>query len=92
MKKLFVAFALMVLIGLSKLSAQQPSRSASISGFIQDKNSEKPIEFATVSLRNEKDSSLITGTISDIDGAFTIPVRGPGKFYIEVDFMGVYQN
>lgn len=60
----------------------------SITGRILDAQSGQPIEYANVVLFGGKDSSQLTGAVSDPQGRFTItPVR-PGRYYIDVSFMG----
>ncbi|WP_370086540.1 TonB-dependent receptor domain-containing protein [Ekhidna sp.] len=46
-----------------------------------------PVEFATVSIFNEADSTLVTGGLSDVQGVFNVPVK-PGEYYIRIQFMG----
>ena len=44
----------------------------SIQGTITDLDNECPISYATVSLHNAKDSTLVTGTVSNNQGYFKI--------------------
>ena len=53
---------------------------------IQD-GTDTPIEFATVSIFKEGDSTLVTGGLTDAKGAFDVPVK-PGKYYLRAQFMG----
>jgi len=46
-----------------------------------------PVEFATVSIFKERDSTLVTGGLTDIKGAFDIPVK-PGNYFLKAQFMG----
>ena len=63
---------------------------AEIKGFVIDIETDGPLEYATVSLFNAQDSTLVTGVITDMQGAFTLNTK-PGKYYILVQFMG-YQT
>ena len=63
---------------------------AEIKGFVIDIETDGPLEYATVSLFNSQDSTLVTGVITDMQGAFSLKTI-PGKYYIVVQFMG-YQN
>lgn len=58
-----------------------------IKGKLIQKGTDSPVEFATVSIFNEADSSLVTGGLTDVEGAFNIPVK-PGNYYLRVQFMG----
>src|SRR5690606_786287 len=55
------------------------SQSISIKGRILDKETSEPIPFATFSLY-ATDSTLITGGIADMNGAFEISTK-PGSYY-----------
>ena len=59
-----------------------------IYGSVIDKQSEVPIEYANVILHRVKDSSLVTGGITDKKGRFVIDKVPPGNFYLKVQFIG----
>ncbi len=61
-----------------------------IGKIIEDKT-EATIPYATVALYNKIDSSLVTGTISDDNGNFTISKVEQGDYYLKLSFMG-YQD
>lgn len=58
-----------------------------IKGQLIEEGSGQPVEFATVSIFSERDSSLVTGGLTDVDGKFVIDSK-PGKLYMVVQFMG----
>jgi outer membrane receptor protein involved in Fe transport len=60
----------------------------SISGSIQDKASKAPMEYCTISLINAGDNSLVTGMVSDLSGNFTLDKLKPGKYSLEISFIG----
>ncbi|MEC8635841.1 MAG: TonB-dependent receptor, partial [Bacteroidota bacterium] len=60
-----------------------------ISGIILDKNTNIPIEYATIILK--KDDKILEGAISKPDGSFLLPITANGNFNIEVSFLG-YQT
>ncbi len=53
--------------------------------------SNKPLEFATVSLHSHRDSSLINGGYTNEKGEFRMENR-PGRFYLIVDFLSYTQK
>lgn len=59
-----------IFIGLPALSGGQ----AIISGTVVDENSQ-PLPYANVILLSQKDSSIITGTVTGENGAFTVEGR-----------------
>jgi len=69
-----------------KLSAQKPS--VTISGTTKDKASDEVLSFVTVVLKKASDSTLVTGTISNENGLFTIADVKPGEYLLEVSFVG----
>ena len=77
MKKLLLFFAL--LCATSTLFSQ--SYSFSISGKITDKNTQKAVEAATIHIENVKDSTVISYTISDEKGDFSLKGK---SFYKDV--------
>ena len=77
------AFGLLILFSSIATFGQ-----ASISGQLIDSTDGAPLGFASVSLYAEEDSALISGTISQHDGLFTIPNLSPGSYYLKAQFMG----
>lgn len=60
------------------------------SGQLLDESTTEPLEFATVSVFNPVDSTLVKGTITDTEGKFKLFVR-PGTYYAELQFI-TYQK
>ena len=58
-----------------------------ISGIIKD-NFDKPIEYATVSLFNALDSTMVSGKITDKNGEFEIDKPSIGNYYLKYSFVG----
>ncbi len=93
MRKLLIVWALVLCA--SQLFAQisnntnRPSRgqggppSLEIKGRVLDEDSDQPLAYATISLYTMRDSSLVTGAITDDTGAFSIKSR-PGRFHVNI--------
>ncbi len=78
-KALLFSFPLFFFISVS-------GQNATVSGFVFDKDKNIPIEYATISVFKSSDSSLISGGISEVGGAFNIEtIRTPS--YIIVEFL-----
>ena len=58
-----------------------------IKGKIIDMETDGPLEYATVSLFNSQDSTLVTGVITDSKGNFSLKAK-PGKYYVVLQFIG----
>lgn len=59
----------------------------SMAGRIVDGETGKSLEYATVVLLRLSDSSVVTGTVSDSKGAFTLEA-GTGQYLLRVQFLG----
>jgi outer membrane receptor protein involved in Fe transport len=67
---------------------QDGTKDGVVKGIIKSEQSGLNISYATITLYTQKDSTLITGTVSKDDGSFEINEVPYGKFYIVVDFIG----
>ncbi|MBN2595398.1 MAG: TonB-dependent receptor [Marinifilaceae bacterium] len=59
-----------------------------VKGIVMDNAMDIPVEYATVSVYSMADSSLIDGTITDEKGAFELTKLKPGKYFVEITFIG----
>src|SRR5210317_1248512 len=60
----------------------------SIRGTILDQENGEPMEYVSVAIFTEHDQELITGTITELNGAFNIKNLEKGHYYLEVSFIG----
>ena len=58
-----------------------------ISGKIIDEN-EEPLEYANIIIYSLRDSSLVTGGITNVGGEFSIDEVPFGRYYLEANFIG----
>ena len=90
MYKIIKYLALLVLtISVYQLMAQSKSEAKvnkDISGFILDKSTQNPVEFATVSVFQISDLSFVGGAISDYKGRFNLALS-PGKYELQIQFL-----
>ena len=75
------------LVGTTFLSFSQNSKEITITGNVFDKTTNQPLEYATVAFVNKAENRIETGGITDIDGAFSIPIPS-GTYDITVEFIG----
>lgn len=86
MLKYGIITAILVFLSIHHTIGQQPS--FSIKGKIIDEATSEPLQFATVSLKKMRDSSLVTGAITTAGGEFRLDNLGPGGYMLEVAFIG----
>lgn len=90
MKKITSLFILLTLLVSSyTINATEIEAPAEpeIKGKIIDMETDGPLEYATVSLFNSQDSTLVTGVITDSKGNFSLKAK-PGKYYVVLQFIG----
>ncbi len=94
----FSSLLICLLITLTFYSQDRPPRNGmrkgerpaigKLSGILIDQESNKPIEFATVTLKSKRDSSLGGGAISNGKGEFVIEKIKIGRYFAQVSFIG----
>lgn len=57
-------------------------------GQVIDSLTGQPLEYATVALQSMRDSSIISGGITDADGKFELEIPSKGKFLLTINFIG----
>lgn len=60
---------------------------AQIAGRVVDQHNQMPIEYGSVALFATKDSSLVSGTITDASGRFELKDPAIGNYYLRVQFI-----
>ena len=90
MKRYYFSFALFLLIAVSLSAQQRPDvlKIGKITGQIIDSQTNNPLEYATIAIFRERDSTLVTGTITNQNGNFQITDIPVGKYYAKIDFLG----
>ncbi|MEM7551903.1 MAG: outer membrane beta-barrel family protein [Bacteroidota bacterium] len=57
-------------------------------GAVINNENNQPVEFATIGIFNQADSSLVTGNVTNAEGRFRIPIEKPGIYYTKIEFIG----
>ena len=91
MKNLITIISLFFLIASGSLSAQVrqgdgQGPSVLIKGKISDFSTNAPLNYATIGLFNQSDSTLVDGGVSDEAGIFLLRVA-PGTYYASIQFV-----
>ncbi len=83
MKKVyFTLFAILI------LSQSIFAQSASIKGLIFNYQNKQPIEYASIALLNAKDSTVVSGVVSQQNGLFSLTKINAGNYIVKVFFVG----
>ncbi len=85
-KKYTLLIILLAMISIPLSLLAQPSQGM-VKGKIVDIDSQAPLEYATITIFSQKDSSIITGDISDEKGVFSIKTT-PGIHFAKIEFIG----
>lgn len=67
--------------------AQSGGSKGLVSGTVIDNDDNSPVMQATVQILAVRDSSMVTGDVTNNDGRFALSVR-PGKYLLKVSFVG----
>ena len=67
---------------------QSTPANGQITGYVLEQKSKEPLEFANITIYSAKDSSIVTGSITDAKGYFKITGVRYGKFFLKVSFIG----
>lgn len=67
------------------------SQTVSIKGSVFDDATKEGIELASIRVLNERDSSYVTGAVTNESGKFSVPVK-PGKYLVHISFLGYLEQ
>lgn len=81
----------MVIFFSFTVKAQQKTSISHIRGYIKDAKL-SPIDYATVSLLNAQDSSVVTVAFADDQGLYEFKEVKPGNYFISANTMGYEEN
>lgn len=76
----------MLLLLVANLRAQ--NKSVTVSGITKDKTTKLALPFVNVSLKTSNDNKLITGTITNEEGRFSLTNIKSGNYILEFSFIG----
>jgi outer membrane receptor protein involved in Fe transport len=81
-------YLLTLIFKLLIFSISNAQTSVTVSGIIKDKNSKANLPFVNVVLKTEKDSTFVSGTVTNEDGRFSISKVKSGNYFLEVSTIG----
>lgn len=65
-----------------------PEAKGTITGKVVDQSSEVPMEYTSIAIYRMRDSSLVTGTVTNTNGSFVMDDVPFGQYYMEIKFVG----
>ena len=82
-----ILFTSLLLLSFSFVYAQQ--KSGSVSGRVIQSQDKKPVDYASVAIKNLKDSSVVGATTTATDGRFIFKNLQPGSYRLYAAFLGL---
>lgn len=81
---------LLLILAVTMLHAQAPAKGGNgvIKGQVVESGKKQPMEYANVILMSQKDSSMVTGTITNSNGEFTLTDIPVGNYILQATFIG----
>jgi len=87
MRSHLLILIVLLLSASNALFAQQSERQGVVQGIVLDADTQEPLSYATVTLYNATDSSLVNGGVTNDAGIFKVEAP-TGEYYAEIDFIG----
>ncbi|AYL99550.1 TonB-dependent receptor domain-containing protein [Mucilaginibacter celer] len=87
MKKLYILLLCLFSLTAAKASSLSTDASSSITGTVIDSLSQKPVDYATISLYDQATGKLLNGTITAADGKFSIGKLAAGTYKLKISFL-----
>ena len=84
----FYLLLLLLVAHSFSMMAQENKRDSNFSGTIIDLSTGEPIVSATVAVWSQSDSTLVSGSISNVDGSFSVSAIPQGRYDIQISFVG----
>ena len=63
-------------------------KSVTVSGLLNDRANTLPLSYVNVVLKAQKDSTFVSGTVTNEEGRFVLAGIQPGSYYLEFSFVG----
>ncbi|GAA3964190.1 TonB-dependent receptor domain-containing protein [Mucilaginibacter dorajii] len=89
--KLYLLILLLLPFTLVKATNIITDASAGITGTVIDSLSQKPVDYATITVLDQATGKIINGTVSATDGKFTVDKLPAGTYRLRINFLG-YAN
>lgn len=87
MKQIFISTLSLIVLLLITNSSFAQKKGIVVVGKVIEKQSQQPIEFATIMLGHKETKKMLAGATTAVDGSFELKVDS-NNFYVEISFIG----
>ncbi|MCF7803166.1 MAG: TonB-dependent receptor [Candidatus Marinimicrobia bacterium] len=89
-----ILFTVLIFMGFAAFAQPGQGRRAggTVTGTVIDSVADSPVGYANIVLYSDQDSSQVDGTITSESGRFTIENVPPGKYFLEIRFIGFHDR
>ena len=87
-RRIFYGVVLLYLAGVAAAQPGAGSGTGAVIGRVFDAAQGEPVEYANVVLYSLPESTQVTGSVTDKTGAFRLDGVKPGRYYVELSFIG----
>ncbi len=87
-RRVFCGAVFLYLVGVAAAQPGVGQSTGTVIGQVFDTEQSVPVEYANVVLYSLPESMQVNGTITDKTGAFRLDGVKPGRYYVEVSFIG----
>ncbi len=85
-------FSILCLCIAHSLLCLSQAKSVTLSGVLKDKTSKNNLSYVNIILKTEKDSSFVSGTVTDDEGRYAISNVTPGNYRLETSYVGYHTH
>jgi hypothetical protein len=86
MNKPLILLIFFYYISFYSFSQKSEQKEVKITGKVIDKETNEPLEYATIAFFSKRENKIITGGITDVNGLFSIPVQ-TGMYDITIEYI-----
>ena len=86
MSKYILSLVLLSLSFTKSIAQKESQKQVSITGKIIDKETQLPLEYASIAVINKSDNKIVDGGITDVNGEFSISVSS-GTYDISIEYI-----
>jgi RNase P/RNase MRP subunit p29 len=86
-KNLILVLSVLVsLLSFKSIAQASGQNEVTITGKVIDKETNQPLEYATIAFFSKVENKIITGGITDLDGNFSIPIQ-TGTYDVSIEYI-----